>query len=99
MGLAMIPREEQLSVRQASELSGYSARAVTRWIEAGAKLRSGGRLKLRAERYPSGWRTTERWLCEFVEALTRDRTGHGSVSDESKARAAQANAVLAASGW
>jgi len=95
----VIPKEEQRNVRQAGELSGYSARAVTRWIEDGVRLRRGGRLKLRAERYPQGWRTTERWLGEFIEALTRDRTEQGHASDESKLRAARAGAVLAASGW
>jgi len=95
----VIPKEEQRTVRQAGELIGCSARAITRDIEEGVKLRNGGRLRLRAERHPYGWRTTEQWLAEFIEALTNDRAGQRAPSDASKERAAQAEAVLAASGW
>lgn len=96
----MIPKDEQRTVSQAGEFAGHSAASITRWIEDGARLRNGNRLKLRAERYPAGWRTTERWVTEFIDELTRDRAEHvAQKSDESKVRAAQANAVLAASGW
>ena len=75
----MIPAKEQLTTKSAGELAGgFSASSVTRWIEQGAPLRCGGRLRLRAERYPAGWRTCEVWVREFVAALTADRAGAAS---------------------
>jgi hypothetical protein len=98
MRFAVIPKDEQLTVRQAGALVGYSHAAVTRWIEDGARCRDGSRLKLRAERHPAGWRTTETWVRDFISALTADRTGPApSKAIDDGAR--RDNAVCAASGW
>jgi hypothetical protein len=50
--------------------------SICRWIQHGIRLRSGGRLHLRAVRVPSGWRTSRQWLNDFRSALTADRLGH-----------------------
>jgi hypothetical protein len=99
MRFAVIPKDEQRTVSQAGQFSGHSAASVTRWIEDGAKLRDGRRLKLRAERYPSGWRTTEAWVADFIDELTRDRTEQAAPSETAKERAQTANVALAAGGW
>ncbi len=41
----------------------------------GTALSDGSSLKLRAVRFPAGWRTTDEWVEEFLEAITADRTG------------------------
>lgn len=46
-----------------------------RWVQKGVRLRSGERLRLRAVRTPSGWLSCQRWMDEFLAALTRDRIG------------------------
>ena len=92
-----IPKAEQRTVRQAGAETGYSAAAVTRWIQDGVKLRDGSRLRLRAVRFPAGWRTTEQWVNEFIASLTADKTSTPARANEDSAR--RANAVAAASGW
>jgi hypothetical protein len=47
---------------------------VTRWILKGCRASDGSQIKLRATRFPSGWRTTDQWVEDFLEAITRDRT-------------------------
>jgi hypothetical protein len=49
--------------------------SLVRWITKGTRRRDGSRLRLRAVRAPGGWRTTESWVLEFYDALTRDRLG------------------------
>jgi excisionase family DNA binding protein len=92
------PRES-LGISEAAARVGVSKRTVTRWIEKGARLKAGSQLKLRANRLPSGFRTTEAWLDEFIAELTSDRIGPraGSAVDEERAR--RAAGVLAATGW
>jgi hypothetical protein len=46
-----------------------------RWIVEGVRLRGGGRLKLRATRYPSGWKIAEDDFDAFISKLTADRAG------------------------
>jgi hypothetical protein len=41
----------------------------------GCRATDGSQIKLRAVRFPAGWRTTHEWVSEFLEAITRDRTG------------------------
>jgi hypothetical protein len=71
---------------------------VIRWMTTGVKRSDGSRLKLKAVRFPGGFRTTDAWVDEFIDALTKDRTG-STVRPVDDARARRANAVLAASGW
>jgi hypothetical protein len=52
-----------------------SISTMSRWITHGVRLRSGGRVHLRADRVPSGWRTTRRWLEDFRRTMTADRLG------------------------
>jgi hypothetical protein len=92
-----IPKGDERTVRQAGASVGYSATAVTRWIEGGAKLRDGSRLRLRAVRFPAGWRTTDQWLAEFISALTADKTSTPTRANEDSSR--RANSVLAGGGW
>ncbi len=47
---------------------------LSRWILAGIGLKDGSRVKLRAVRFPAGWRTTDEWVDEFLEAITAART-------------------------
>ena len=51
-----------------------SPTSVVRWIVEGVRLRGGGRLKLPAVRYPSGWRISEDDFEQFIARLTTDRT-------------------------
>ena len=51
---------------------------TTRWIVTGVRLRNGAILKLRANRLPGRWVTTDEWIDEFVEALTLDRGGQAT---------------------
>jgi hypothetical protein len=66
---------------------------------AGAALRDGSRLKLKAIRLPGGFRTTRQWVDEFIETLTRDRTGASMPSEVVEERARRAEMALAADGW
>jgi hypothetical protein len=52
-----------------------SPSTLTRWIRLGVLLSNGTRLRLKAIRYPSGWKTTQEWLAEFVDTLTRASVG------------------------
>jgi hypothetical protein len=94
-----VPDDPLISVSDAGRRLGVSSNAITRWIVDGAKLRDGSRLRLRAIRLPGGFRTTERWLDEFVEALTRDRTGSPVPSAAAVDSSRRSDAALAASGW
>jgi hypothetical protein len=62
-------------------------------------MRDGTRLKLKAIRLPGGFRTTQQWLDEFIEALTRDRTGAPAPSEVVEERARRAEMALAEDGW
>jgi hypothetical protein len=98
--LAALPEpRDTISISKAAARLGISPRSLKRQLLDGVKLRKGGRLKPRFLRYPSGYRTTEAWITEFIEALTQDRLGQsaGTVADEE--RACRAERVLAASGW
>jgi hypothetical protein len=64
----------------------------------GVRLKSGGRLKLPATRYPGGWRIAEADFDEFIARLTADRTGEAA-SPATEARADQAIQRLTAAGW
>ena len=90
---------DYLSVSEVGRRKGVSPSAVTRWILTGAALRNGSRLKLKAIRLPGGFRTTQPWLDEFVETLTRDRTGASMPSEVVEERARRAEMALAADGW
>lgn len=90
---------EYFSVSEAGRRKSVSPSAVTRWILTGAALRDGARLKLKAIRLPGGFRTSEQWLDEFVEALTRDRTGASMPAEVVEARARRSEMALAADGW
>jgi len=46
---------------------------ITRWILEGVTLSDGSKVKLRAVRFPAGWRTTDEWVDEFLEAITANR--------------------------
>ena len=90
---------EYFSVSEAGRRQVVSPSAVTRWILAGAALRDGTRLKLKAIRLPGGFRTTQEWVDEFIETLTRDRTGASMPSEAVGERARRAEMALAAEGW
>ncbi len=90
---------DSISISKAANLAGVSARSIKRWGLDGVALRTGGRVKLRLIRMPSGFRTTEAWLSEFIDALTRDRTGQNTAPAAVEERATRADRVLAASGW
>jgi hypothetical protein len=49
---------------------------LTRWVVKGVRASDGSRIRLRAVRFPSGWRTTLEWVHEFIQAITADRIGH-----------------------
>jgi hypothetical protein len=72
---------------------------MIRWINKGAKLRGGGRLKLRATRSPGGWLTSEAWIREFLDALTADRAGSVAPPPGAEVRAAEAVARMAGRGF
>jgi hypothetical protein len=44
--------------------------ALTRWIKNGISLGTGERIRLRAVRFPAGWRTCDEWVNEFLDRLT-----------------------------
>jgi len=46
---------------------------ITRWILEGCPLADGSKVKLRAVRFPAGWRTTDEWVSEFLETITANR--------------------------
>jgi hypothetical protein len=48
---------------------------IARWIRLGARRSDGSRIKLKAIRQGGGWFTSEHWLDEFLDALTRDQAG------------------------
>jgi hypothetical protein len=90
---------EYISVPEVARGQGVSSSAVTRWILMGAALSDGTRAKLKAIRLPGGFRTTRRWVDEFIETLTRDRTGASMPSEVVEERARRAEMALAADGW
>jgi hypothetical protein len=69
---------------------------LTKWIRQGIALSDGSKLRLRAVRFPAGWRTRTEWVDEFLEAITADRIG-APAHDPAHAR--RADAALAATGW
>jgi hypothetical protein len=89
---------EYISVSEAGRRRGASTSAVTRWIVAGTPLRDGTRLKLKAIRLPGGFRTTQAWLDEFIDILTRDWTGAAMPPEVGEESARRPNAELAANG-
>jgi hypothetical protein len=96
----MLPdARDTISISKAAARAGVSVRAFRRWIVDGAKLKGGGRIKPRCLRYPGGFRTTEAWLAEFIEALTQDRLGQAAGATVDVERASRAERLLAASGW
>jgi hypothetical protein len=48
---------------------------LTRWILKGHRASDGSQIRLRATRFPSGWRSTDQWVSDFLDAITHDRTG------------------------
>jgi hypothetical protein len=48
---------------------------LTRWILKGCRASDGSQIKLRAVRFPAGWRTTDEWVAHFLDEITRDRQG------------------------
>jgi hypothetical protein len=72
---------------------------LKRWIEQGIRTLDGGRVKLRAVRFPAGWRTTDEWVKDFLAALTADRVGGAKPAARDEARARQAASFLESSGW
>jgi hypothetical protein len=75
-----------------------SPTTVVRWVVDGIRLRAGGREKLRATRFPGGWRIAEDDFERFIAALTADRTG-SAASPVTEARGERAIANLQAEGW
>jgi hypothetical protein len=70
-------RTEYLSLRQAARLipptkddSPTHPSTLARWITKGAKTLDGTYVKLKARRYPSGWRIHPADLDEFIGRLT-----------------------------
>jgi hypothetical protein len=47
-----------------------STATLTRWIKQGTKAPNGVWIKLRAVRFPAGWRTSEEWVEQFIDELT-----------------------------
>jgi hypothetical protein len=48
---------------------------VSRWITAGVRLRTGKVVRLKAKRYPGGWKVTRQDIDEFLDALTASALG------------------------
>jgi hypothetical protein len=55
---------------------------LSRWRSPGIKRRDGTYITLRCVRLPSGWRTTLRWLEEFFEQLTAEKSGQPAPAPE-----------------
>jgi hypothetical protein len=51
------------------------ASTISRWVRLGCKLGDGTIIKLRATRFPGGWKVTEEALDEFLGRLTRAALG------------------------
>jgi hypothetical protein len=43
---------------------------LTRWVKRGARAPNGQWIRLRAVRFPAGWRTCEEWVRQFIDELT-----------------------------
>ena len=71
---------------------------VSRWITSGVRLRDGSRLRLRAIRFPGGWRIAEDDFEKPVARLTTDPNGSAS-SPTTEAPRERFTAKLAAEGW
>src|SRR5438552_1294794 len=54
-----------------------ATQTVIGWIEDGARVPGGGRLRLRAVRCGAGWRTCRSWVEEFLTALTAAHLSRG----------------------
>ncbi len=77
---------------------------VIRYVTTGVALSDGSRLKLRAVRFPGGWRSTWPWVQEFIDRLTADRTGgaepHHRPDKTARSRSVEsAERYLAAAGF
>jgi hypothetical protein len=64
-----------------------------------SRRRPGEVIRLQALRDSQGWLTTAEWIEQYLAALTADRLGTPIRSASVEARAQQARARLAASGW
>jgi hypothetical protein len=49
--------------------------SVSRWITTGVRLRTGAVVKLKAVRFPGGWKLTQQDIDEFLESLTASALG------------------------
>lgn len=65
--------ERRSTVSEIAHELGCHPSAVTRWIQKGAALSTGERVKLRAIATPGGWRVKREDLDAFLEVLTADR--------------------------
>jgi hypothetical protein len=52
------------------------AATLSRWITKGVWTKTGQLIKLQARRFPAGWRTTDQWVEEFLEAYTAAELGN-----------------------
>jgi hypothetical protein len=76
--IVMIAGQEYLTLTQVAEQlprgrTGklvYSS-TIARWITIGVRITGGKRVMLRGVRLPGGWRTTQDWVDEFLDGLTR----------------------------
>jgi hypothetical protein len=77
--------------------------APVRWIQRGALLSDGRRLRLRATRLPGSWRVYREDLEQFLAALTQDRQRDDAAPAQRAApipqRLARLRAELAESGF
>jgi hypothetical protein len=78
------PADQPVTYRNLSQISRrfppnkgdkpFHPATLTRWILQGIPLGDGSRVRLRAIRFPAGWRTTDEWVDDFLDALTAART-------------------------
>ena len=77
--------------------------AIVRWMRRGTLLNDGSRVCLTHLRLPGGFRTTQEWLDEFLQAVADDKAGKQVATPEAPrpraARVAAMHAELSQAGY
>src|SRR4051812_45513222 len=95
--------ERRSTVSEIAHELGCHPSAPVRWIQRGAVLSTGERVKLRAIATPGGWRIRREDLDAFLEVLTADRQRPEAAAESrptpKAAHVASMRAGLAANGF
>jgi hypothetical protein len=109
MSISQIRERIYLTAAMAGQETDKHPAVVIRWIQKGAPLKNGERLRLQAVRTPGQWLIKPEWLEAFLTALAADRqqtndadtkpTPRARLSSKRRAELEQVDAIYVKEGW